>query len=66
MRGRPRAPRRAWARDRRTEQEDARRLYGGEVHYADRLAGSVLDALAVLGLSDRTLVVITADHGARS
>jgi arylsulfatase A-like enzyme len=45
------------------EQEAARRLYDGEVHYADRLAGSVLDALAVLGLSDHTLVVITADHG---
>jgi arylsulfatase A-like enzyme len=38
-------------------------LYTGEVHYADHLFGMVREALAARGLTDRTLVALTADHG---
>src|SRR5262249_61854 len=38
-------------------------LYDGEIHVDDRLVGSVLDALARLGLDRRTLVVLLSDHG---
>ena len=38
-------------------------LYDGEVRFADRQAGRVIDHLRARGLLDRTLVVATADHG---
>ena len=38
-------------------------LYDGDVHVADRLTGEVLDALERLGIDDRTVVVVVADHG---
>jgi hypothetical protein len=38
-------------------------LYDGDVHHADRLVGRILDTLADLGLTDHTLIVVTADHG---
>lgn len=38
-------------------------LYDGEVRFTDGLVGQVLDALASLGLTERTIIVITADHG---
>jgi len=38
-------------------------LYDGEVHYADRLLGHVLDELAALGVYERTLVIVLSDHG---
>ena len=38
-------------------------LYDGEVHYTDRLVGRILDTLRELHLLERTLVVLTADHG---
>ncbi|HEV7734094.1 MAG TPA: sulfatase [Candidatus Binatia bacterium] len=38
-------------------------LYDGEVHYADRLLGEVLDALTASGVDDRTMVVVVSDHG---
>jgi arylsulfatase A-like enzyme len=38
-------------------------LYDGDVHWADRLAGRVFDAVGGLGASRRTLVAVVADHG---
>jgi arylsulfatase A-like enzyme len=38
-------------------------LYDAEVHYADSLAGRIVEVLAELGLLGRTLVVVAADHG---
>jgi arylsulfatase len=38
-------------------------LYDGEIAAADREAGEVLDALAASAVKDRTLVVLTSDHG---
>jgi len=38
-------------------------LYQSEVSYTDRYVGKVLDAIDQLGLADRTVVALTADHG---
>jgi arylsulfatase A-like enzyme len=38
-------------------------LYDGEVAYADREIGRLLDALAARGLLENTIVVLVADHG---
>src|SRR5262249_1626754 len=38
-------------------------LYDGDIHFADRLTGQVLDAIAELGLDRKTIVVVIADHG---
>ena len=38
-------------------------LYDGEIRFADRLTGRILDVLDELGLDDRTIVVVTSDHG---
>jgi len=46
--------------------EDAReleRLYDSEIAFTDAEVGRILARLDELGLDDRTLVVITADHG---
>lgn len=40
-----------------------RALYRGEVSYADRVFGQLLDSLRKRGMIDETLVVFTADHG---
>ena len=40
-----------------------RALYDGGVAAADREVGRLLDALEALGLAERTLVVLTSDHG---
>lgn len=37
--------------------------YAGEVAYADRCVGRVIDKLKTLGLYDSTMIIITADHG---
>ena len=37
--------------------------YLGEIAYVDQQVGRILDELDVLGLSDRTAVLLTADHG---
>jgi arylsulfatase A-like enzyme/Flp pilus assembly protein TadD len=37
--------------------------YSGEVAYTDKALGGLLDGLKERGLQDRTLVVLTADHG---
>jgi choline-sulfatase len=41
----------------------ADRPYDGEVAWSDELVGRLLAALAEAGIADRTLVVITSDHG---
>jgi arylsulfatase A-like enzyme len=38
-------------------------LYDGEIAYTDALVGEVLGELDRLGLTDRTVVVLNADHG---
>jgi arylsulfatase A-like enzyme len=43
--------------------QQTRALYDGAAYAVDRAAGRVLDALASDGLSDRTIVVVTSDHG---
>lgn len=45
------------------EIEHLRRLYDGNLAYADREVGRIRDALERDGLWDRTVVIITADHG---
>jgi choline-sulfatase len=44
-------------------QAFAGRPYDGEIAFADGAVGSVLDRLQQLGLLDRTLVAVAADHG---
>lgn len=38
-------------------------LYDGEIRFTDEEVGSLLKALTKTGMTDRTLFVITADHG---
>lgn len=38
-------------------------LYDGGIYESDRYIGEFLELLASLGLADRTLVVVTSDHG---
>ncbi len=45
------------------EIAELRRLYAGEVEEADRQVGVLLDTLDELGLADKALVIVTADHG---
>ena len=40
-----------------------RDLYDGEIRYVDRELGRLLDALRAAGMLERTLVIVTADHG---
>jgi hypothetical protein len=42
---------------------DDRALYDGEIAYTDFHIGRVLDSLASSPLHDRTVVILTADHG---
>jgi arylsulfatase A-like enzyme len=42
---------------------DDRGLYDGEIAYTDFHIGRVLDSLAASPLHDRTVVILTADHG---
>lgn len=43
--------------------DDRRRHYAEEVAYVDRAIGAVCSALEAQGVSDRTLLVLTSDHG---
>jgi len=49
-------------RDEFSDEYDAR-LYDGEVAYVDLLVGRLLDQLKQSGEAERTVVVVTADHG---
>ena len=42
---------------------ELQRLYDSEIAYTDHHIGRVLDALRELGLYDRMLIAVTADHG---
>ncbi|MEO6954207.1 MAG: sulfatase-like hydrolase/transferase, partial [Polyangia bacterium] len=42
---------------------DEQALYDGEIRYADHHIGRVLDTLRELGLWDKTIVIVTSDHG---
>src|SRR5262249_10859476 len=43
--------------------EHLKALYDGEIRYTDQTIGELLDALRSAGLLDRTLIVVTSDHG---
>ncbi len=45
------------------EVERMRALYDGGIAYTDHELGRLLDELRALGLYERTLVVVTSDHG---
>ena len=45
------------------EVEYIKALYDGGVHHADRHVGEFVTFLEEIGLADRTLVVVTSDHG---
>jgi arylsulfatase len=49
--------------DRRQDVAFYRAGYAGEVRYADREIGRLLDGLTARGLDERALIVFTADHG---
>jgi arylsulfatase A-like enzyme len=38
-------------------------IYDSSIHWVDRNVGMVVDAIEQLGLTDRTLIVISSDHG---
>ena len=44
-------------------QRFAHDLYAGEITYADESLGVLVDALKRLGVYDRTIIVMTSDHG---
>jgi uncharacterized protein len=43
--------------------ESVKNRYQNAVHYADHVAGGILDALRSEGELERTLVIVTGDHG---
>jgi hypothetical protein len=43
--------------------EKLRHRYAGEARFGDALFGRLRDALRAAGLADRTLIVVTSDHG---
>ena len=60
-----RATRPSWCRSRpeRSEQEREHARYLTAVHYIDSLFGGVVDDLERRKLLDRTVVIVTSDHG---
>jgi arylsulfatase A-like enzyme len=42
---------------------EVRKNYAGEVRYADSYIGRLWDQLSAMNLLDRTIIVVTADHG---
>ncbi len=51
-----------WLGDTR-DPEYPRAMYAAEIHYVDRELGRLLTGLERLGLTERTVVVVVADHG---
>ena len=45
------------------DREEKLARYDGAIRYADSVLGRLFDELDHLGLADRTLVVVTSDHG---
>ncbi len=46
-----------------TDVARIKHLYEGEVRYCDGWVGKLLDAVDALGVGDRAMIVLTADHG---
>ena len=46
-----------------SEAVELRRLYASNIEYLDGFLGAVIDQLVAAGVYDRTMVVLTADHG---
>lgn len=46
-----------------TDAEFVEALYDGEIRYCDEGIAQVIEALDRLGVADRTLLVVTSDHG---
>ena len=42
---------------------DEQAMYDGEIRYADHHIGRVFDRLRELGLWDKTIIIVTSDHG---
>ena len=40
-----------------------RALYDGEIRYVDQHVGALLSQLEQLGLKEKTLLILTSDHG---
>ena len=45
------------------DQEYLRGLYDGSIRYADEQVGALIARLDALGLTERTIVIISSDHG---
>src|SRR5205814_5884238 len=45
------------------ERDHLTRLYDGNIAFADEVVGQIRAALEKAGLLERTVVVVTADHG---
>lgn len=45
------------------DHEYAGREYDGEIAYSDRILGELLEKLDLLELTEKTLIVLTSDHG---
>ena len=48
---------------RRASMAELVNAYDNQIHRVDALVGELLDALETAGLAERTLVVVTSDHG---
>lgn len=46
-----------------SDREALRALYDGQTREADRTVGEILEALETAGHAERTIVIVTADHG---
>ncbi|MCC7012164.1 MAG: sulfatase [Planctomycetes bacterium] len=56
-------PEHAWVDADHIDAALVRDLYDGELHYVDREIGRLLQTLRASGQLERTVVVVTADHG---
>ncbi|MEW5804207.1 MAG: tetratricopeptide repeat protein [bacterium] len=45
------------------KEEYKQRLYDGEIAYTDKCIGDLFHGLKEMGVSDKTLIILTADHG---
>ncbi len=49
--------------DGRVDLAKVRALYDGEIHYVDAEIGRLFDALRAAGRFEKTLIIVTSDHG---
>lgn len=45
------------------EIEYVKALYDGDIWYADRFVGEILSKIRKLGIEDKTIIIVTSDHG---